>query len=102
VRPPRIPSRIAAKIGNGKGERKNMPSGSLIGDNRQSAFDLDDDQRVILDQADRFARNELYGLSERMDADEWWPEDAFPKIGQNGLFGVTIPEEYGGGGPALV
>lgn len=79
-----------------------MPSGSLIGANRQNAFDLDDDQRVILDQADRFARNELYGLAERMDADEWWPEDAFPKIGQNGLFGVTIPEEYGGAGLDLV
>ena len=37
-----------------------------------------------------------------MDADEWWPEDAFPKIGQNGLFGVTIPEEYGGAGLDLV
>jgi isovaleryl-CoA dehydrogenase len=79
-----------------------MPSGSLIGDNRQNAFDLGDDQRIILDQADRFARNELYGLAERMDADEWWPEDAFPKIGQNGLFGVTIPEEYGGAGLDLV
>src|SRR3984893_1797429 len=79
-----------------------MPSGSLIGDNRQNAFDLGDDQRVILDQADRFARNELYGLAERMDADEWWPEDAFPKIGQHGLFGVTIPEEYGGAGLDLV
>ena len=79
-----------------------MPSGSLIGDNRPSAFDLDDDQRVILDQADRFARKELYGLAERMDAEEWWPEDAFPKIGDNGLFGVTIPEEYGGAGLDLV
>ncbi|MBY0610927.1 MAG: acyl-CoA dehydrogenase family protein [Beijerinckiaceae bacterium] len=79
-----------------------MPSVSLLGDNRANAFDLDDDQRVILDQADRFARNELYSLSERMDADEWWPEDAFPKIGANGLFGVTIPEEYGGAGLDLV
>jgi isovaleryl-CoA dehydrogenase len=45
---------------------------------------------------------ELYGLSERMDAEEWWPEDAFPKIGDNGLFGVTIPEEYGGAGLDLL
>jgi isovaleryl-CoA dehydrogenase len=83
-------------------ERVTMPSGSAIGDNSQNAFDLNEEQRVILDQADRFARNELYGLSERMDADEWWPEDAFPKIGDNGLFGVTIPEEYGGAGLDLV
>ena len=80
----------------------NSDSASLIGDNRRLAFDFDDEQRTILDQADRFARNELYALSERMDAEEWWPEDAFPKIGDNGLFGVTIPEEYGGAGLDLM
>jgi isovaleryl-CoA dehydrogenase len=37
-----------------------------------------------------------------MDNEEWWPEDAFPKIGDNGLFGITIPEEYGGAGLDLV
>jgi isovaleryl-CoA dehydrogenase len=78
-----------------------MSTGSMAGDNRPVQFDLDDDQRAILDQADRFARNELYGLSERMDNEEWWPEDAFSKIGANGLFGVTIPEEYGGAGMDL-
>ncbi|TYR33557.1 isovaleryl-CoA dehydrogenase [Mesorhizobium microcysteis] len=74
----------------------------MAGVNRPSPFDLDEDQRAILDQADRFARNELYGLSERMDAEEWWPQDAFAKIGDNGLFGVTIPEDYGGAGLDLV
>lgn len=65
-------------------------------------FDLDAEQQMILDNADRFARNELYALSERMDNEEWWPDDAFPKIGENGLFGITIPEEYGGAGLDLV
>jgi len=67
-----------------------------------SSFDLDADQQMILDNADRFARNELYPLSERMDEEEWWPEDAFPKIGDNGLFGITVPEEFGGVGLDLV
>jgi isovaleryl-CoA dehydrogenase len=70
--------------------------------NRPLAFDLDEEQRGVLDQADRFARNELYPLSQRMDAEEWWPEDAFPKIGANGFFGVTIPEQYGGAGLDLL
>ena len=82
--------------------RVNLDGAASIGDNRRLAFDLDDEQRTILDQADRFARNELYALSERMDAEEWWPQDAFPKIGDNGLFGVTIPEEYGGAGLDLM
>jgi isovaleryl-CoA dehydrogenase len=69
---------------------------------RPSRFDLDADQQMILDSADRFARNELYHLSEKMDAEEWWPEHAFPLIGDNGLFGITIPEAYGGAGLDLV
>lgn len=72
------------------------------GNERPGHFDLDADQRMILDNADRFGRNELYALSERMDAEEWWPEHVFPKIGDNGLFGITIPEEYGGAGLDLV
>lgn len=83
-------------------DQLNSHDANLMGSNRASAFDLDEDQRNILDQADRFARNELYPLSERMDAEEWWPEDAFPKIGDNGLFGVTIPEKYGGAGLDLM
>lgn len=76
-------------------------SGYLANFEHGGGFDLDATQREILDQADRFARNELYPLSERMDAEEWWPEDAFPKIGDNGFFGVTVPEEYGGAGMDL-
>ncbi|MEM9013728.1 MAG: acyl-CoA dehydrogenase family protein [Pseudomonadota bacterium] len=53
-------------------------------------------QEEILDHADRFARKELYPLAEKMDAEEWWPDDVFEKIGEAGYFGITIPEEYGG------
>jgi isovaleryl-CoA dehydrogenase len=70
--------------------------------NRPNAFELDPDQELILDQADRFARNALYPLAPRMDADEWWPEGAFAEIGAQGFFGVTVPQEYGGAGLDLV
>src|SRR3981081_878265 len=81
-------------------EKARMSTGHArsSGDNRAPNFGLDEEQQAILDQADRFARKELYPLCERMDRDEWWPEAAFPKIGDNGFFGVTIPEEYGGAG----
>src|SRR3977135_1801549 len=68
----------------------------LSGDNRASNFALNEEQQAVLDQADRFARKELYPLSERMDREEWWPDKAFRVIGDNGFFGATIPEEYGG------
>src|ERR1700726_5305284 len=67
----------------------------LSGDNRASMFALDEEQQAILDHADRFAHKQLYPLSERMDREEWWPDEAFRMIGDNGFFGATIPEEYG-------
>src|ERR1700738_4710042 len=74
----------------------------LSGDNRASMFALDEAQQAILDQADRFAHKELYPLSERMDREEWWPDEAVRVIGDNGFFGATIPEEYGGAGLDLL
>jgi isovaleryl-CoA dehydrogenase len=37
-----------------------------------------------------------------MDREEWWPDKAFRVIGDNGFFGATIPEEYGGAGLDLL
>ena len=59
---------------------------------------LSDAEQEILDQADRFARNELYPLSARMDNEEWWPPEAFAKIGATGYFGIPVAETYGGAG----
>lgn len=70
--------------------------------NHRSMFGLDEEQQAILDQADRYGRNELFALSERMDRDEWWPSEAFRKIGESGFFGATISPEYGGAGMDLL
>lgn len=70
--------------------------------NHSVAFELDAEREAILDHADKFARKELYGLSQRMDDEEWWPEAAFPAIGEAGFFGATIPDEFGGAGMDLM
>jgi len=59
---------------------------------------LSADESEILGQADRFAQNELYPLAQRMDDEEWWPADTFPKLAEYGYLGVTAPEKYGGAG----
>jgi len=64
-------------------------------------FDLNAEDRLVLDEADRFARAKLYPLSQRMDDEEWWPEDLFPMLGEHGQLGLTIPVEYGGQGMGL-
>lgn len=62
---------------------------------------LSNDEQDILDNADRFAQAEMYPLAQKMDDEEWWPKDIFPKIGATGYFGVTAPEIYGGSGMDL-
>jgi isovaleryl-CoA dehydrogenase len=64
----------------------------------QAFTGLSGDEMEILYEADRFAQKELYPLAQRMDDEEWWPEDVFGKIGETGYFGVTAPEAYGGSG----
>jgi isovaleryl-CoA dehydrogenase len=65
-------------------------------------FELTPDQRTILDTVDRFARQHFHPIAPRMDNDEWWPEDAFPRLGQAGYLGVTVPQELGGAGMDLL
>jgi isovaleryl-CoA dehydrogenase len=62
------------------------------------AFELSAEQAATLDLADRFGRAELAPLAKRMDDEEWWPEDLWPRLGKAGLLGVTIPESEGGPG----
>ncbi len=64
-------------------------------------FDLNGEQQEILQVADRFAQEQLYDLQERMDVEEWFPEDAFVKIAQSGFMGITVPEKWKGGGMDL-
>lgn len=73
------------------------------GQNVHRAFTgLSFEEMEILKQADRFGANELYPLAPRMDEEEWWPEDIFPKIGATGFFGITAPEALGGSGLNLM
>ncbi len=59
---------------------------------------LADVHEEVLREASRFAELELLPLQPRMDAEEWWPAEAFANLGKQGYFGVTAPVELGGSG----
>ncbi|MBW2941331.1 acyl-CoA dehydrogenase family protein [Zhongshania aquimaris] len=67
-----------------------------------SQFSLTADQQALLDHVDRFAKDQLLPLAERMDNEEWWPPEIMRKIGELGFLGVTVAEKFGGAGMSLL
>src|SRR5438094_6055853 len=57
-----------------------------------------DEQKAITDMVRRFADNEIIPVAEEYDAEDKFPEPIVEQMKELGLFGVTIPEEYGGMG----
>ncbi|MFN2463374.1 MAG: acyl-CoA dehydrogenase family protein, partial [Candidatus Dormibacteria bacterium] len=55
---------------------------------------MDDLRRLARD----FARKEVAPLAARTDQEHRFPEEAIATAAQLGLMGITIPQEYGGGG----
>jgi len=61
-------------------------------------YGFDTDYQAIYDMSFRYAREELYALCERMDTEDWFPEDEYRAMHEHGLLGTTIAPEYGGPG----
>lgn len=60
------------------------------------AHGFNPDYQAVYDVAYRYAKDELYDLSEKMDNEDWFPEAEFRALADQGFLGVTAPEEYGG------
>jgi len=61
-------------------------------------FELSDDQLAIRDMVRDFARNEIAAHAGEWDESQLFPRDVFARLGELGLLGVLVPEEYGGAG----
>ncbi len=61
-----------------------------------------DEQRMIRDMAREFARNELAPNAGQWDRAATPPMDAFMRLGELGLLGMCVAEEWGGAGADFV
>jgi len=61
-------------------------------------FDLTTEQKMIRDLCRNFTKNEILPIAEEMDQKGEFPYDVWKKMGDLGIVGIPIPEEYGGGG----
>ncbi len=57
-----------------------------------------DDQRAITEMVHRFVDEQVLPIAEHHDHEDSFPDDVVEQMKELGLFGVTIPEEYGGMG----
>ncbi len=59
-------------------------------------------RRAVLDALDRFARARVAPAAQAIDDDAVFPAALYRAAGELGLFGLWIPDEYGGTGPDLL
>ncbi len=63
-----------------------------------AAADMTDEQRAITEMVRQFADEQILPHAEHYDHEDEFPEPIVAQMRELGLFGVTIPEEYGGMG----
>jgi isovaleryl-CoA dehydrogenase len=61
-------------------------------------FDLGEEIEMLRESVYQFARMEIAPRAAEIDRDNRFPEDLWPMLGEMGLLGITVEEEYGGTG----
>lgn len=65
-------------------------------------FRLSEEQLQIQEMVRKFARNEMAPIAMEVDIEAKFPSATFAKMGELGLLGLLIPEEYGGAGQSVL
>jgi short-chain 2-methylacyl-CoA dehydrogenase len=65
-------------------------------------FDLSHEHELVRDTVREFAREKVSPVAEELDREHRFPYELVADLGELGLMGMTIPEEYGGAGADTV
>jgi alkylation response protein AidB-like acyl-CoA dehydrogenase len=67
-----------------------------------SLIELTEDQQAIVSAVREFVEDEVYPVADELEHRDEFPEKIVEQLKEMGLFGLTIPEEYGGAGMDLM
>ena len=61
-------------------------------------FHLTSEHKLFQKTIREFCEKEIRPIAEKIDKEEYFPEDLYKKMGKMGLLGMTVPQKYGGAG----
>ncbi|GAA0771826.1 isovaleryl-CoA dehydrogenase [Roseibium denhamense] len=61
-------------------------------------FDLGETADMLRDSVRSYSQDRIAPLAEKIDRDDWFPRELWPEMGELGLHGITVEEEWGGSG----
>ena len=65
-------------------------------------FDLGEDVEAMREMVHRWAQERVKPMAADIDRQNVFPSELWTEMGELGLLGMTVPEEYGGSGMGYV
>src|SRR3954471_11031123 len=75
-----------------------VSSGAMAVETSAAFYEKTDEQKAITEMVRQFVDEQIIPNAEHFDHEDEFPEAIVEQMKELGLFGVTIPEEYGGMG----
>ncbi|GGB58517.1 isovaleryl-CoA dehydrogenase [Roseibium aquae] len=61
-------------------------------------FNLGETADMLRDSVRAYSQDRIAPLAHKIDRDDWFPRELWPEMGELGLHGITVEEEWGGSG----
>ena len=61
-------------------------------------FNLGEEVDMLRDSVRSYSQDNIAPLADKIDKEDWFPRHLWPEMGELGLHGITVPEEWGGVG----
>ncbi|WP_321337725.1 isovaleryl-CoA dehydrogenase [Breoghania sp.] len=61
-------------------------------------FNLGETADMLRDSVRAFSQDRIAPLADKIDREDWFPMELWPQMGELGLHGITVEEEWGGAG----